>query len=64
MPSDIHEPKHWRDRAEEARVHAEQMTDPEAKRMMLEIANGYERLAERVAERAAISETTKKKPRL
>jgi hypothetical protein len=41
--------EHWRDRAEEARVHAEQLTDPEARRMMLDIAKSYERLAERAA---------------
>jgi hypothetical protein len=28
--------KHWQERAEEARVHAEQLTDPEAKQMMLD----------------------------
>jgi hypothetical protein len=43
--------EHWRDRAEEARVHAEQMNDPEAKRMMLEIAKSYDKLADRAAER-------------
>jgi hypothetical protein len=40
-------PQHWRDRAEEARSNAEQLNDPEAKRMML----GIERLAERAEER-------------
>jgi hypothetical protein len=34
----FNDPKHWRERAEEARAHAQQMTDPEAKRMMLAIA--------------------------
>ena len=43
----INDPKHWRDRAEEARAHADEMNDPEAKRQMLEIARGYDRLAER-----------------
>ena len=43
--------QHWRDRAEEARAHAEQMNDPEAKRQMFEIAAGYERLAERAERR-------------
>jgi len=42
---------HWRARAEEARVHAEQICDPEARRMMLEIAAGYERIAERAEQR-------------
>jgi hypothetical protein len=47
----MNNPQHWRDRAEEARVNAEQIGDPEAKRMMLEIAEGYLRLAERAEQR-------------
>jgi len=43
--------EHWRNRAEEARVHAEQLTDPEAKRMMLAIAESYEKLAHRAGKR-------------
>jgi hypothetical protein len=38
---------HWRDRAEEALVHAEQLTDLNAKRMMLGIAESYDKLANR-----------------
>ena len=38
MPSPIDDPKHWRERPEEARVHAEQITDPESRKMMLKIA--------------------------
>ena len=45
--------KHWRDRAEETRAVAEQLDDPEARRIMLEIAAGYERLAERAQAREA-----------
>jgi len=52
-PSFIHDPAHWRQRAEEARTIAEQMSDPEAKRMMLEIAEDYEKLAKRAEERTA-----------
>ena len=48
----INDPKHWRDRAEEARAHADEMNDPEAKRQMQEIARGYDRLAERAGERS------------
>jgi hypothetical protein len=49
----INDPKHWLDRAKEARALAEQMTDPEAKRTMLKNASDYERLAQRAEERAA-----------
>jgi hypothetical protein len=42
----INNPSHWRDRAEEARRIAEDMADAEAKRMMLDIADGYDRLAQ------------------
>ena len=38
-------PAHWQDRAEEARSIAEQMSDPDSRRMMLRIAEDYERLA-------------------
>jgi hypothetical protein len=55
----INNPQHWRDRAEEARVNAEQMRDPESKRMMLEIADGYMRLAERAEQRLRESEKSK-----
>ena len=43
--------EHWWGRAEETRTIAEFMTDPEAKRIMFDIAEGYDRLAERAAER-------------
>jgi hypothetical protein len=49
----IKDPKHWLDRAKEARVPAEQIDDPEAKRTMLKNADDYERLAQRAEERAA-----------
>jgi hypothetical protein len=47
----FNDPKHWRERAEEARAHADRMSDAEAKRMMLEIAEDYEKLARRAEER-------------
>jgi hypothetical protein len=49
----INDPKHWLDRAKEARALAEQIGDPEAKRTMLKNADDYERLAQRAEERAA-----------
>jgi O-methyltransferase involved in polyketide biosynthesis len=44
---------HWWSRAEETRTIAELMNDPEAQRIMFDIADGYDRLAERAAERVA-----------
>ena len=45
------DPKHWRNRAHEARIRAGELNDPEAKRQMLGVARGYDRLAERAEER-------------
>jgi hypothetical protein len=47
----IAEPQHWRTRAVEALQHADQMSDPEAKRAMQDIAAGYERLAHEAEQR-------------
>jgi len=43
----INDPKHWRERAEEARAVADVMTDEKTKKMMLRIAGDYEELARR-----------------
>jgi hypothetical protein len=43
----INDPEHWRNRAEEARTLADQMSDEASKQTMLRIAADYERLAER-----------------
>jgi hypothetical protein len=51
-PYSINDPKHWLDRAKEARALAEQISDPEAKRIMLKNADDYERLAQRAEKRA------------
>jgi O-methyltransferase involved in polyketide biosynthesis len=45
--------EHWWSRAEETRTVAELMNDPEAQRIMFDIAEGYDRLAERAAERVS-----------
>jgi len=47
----INDPKYWRDRAEEARTHAEHLSDPESRRRMLRIAKDYEELARRAERR-------------
>jgi hypothetical protein len=39
----LDDPKHWLERAEEARSIADQLSDPESRRMMLRIAKDYER---------------------
>jgi len=53
MPESIlDDPEHWRERAEEARTLADQLSDPESKRTMLRIANDYERMAEHAKVRA------------
>ena len=49
----LKDPAHWRERAEDARRVAETLTDPKARQTMLEIAESYERLAERALIRAA-----------
>jgi len=47
--------KHWRDRAEETRALAEQINEAETG-IMLDIANGYDRLAELAKKRKAESQ--------
>jgi len=46
-------PDYWRNRAEEARAVAVQMTDAHTKATMLAIAQDYEKLAVRAEQRAA-----------
>jgi hypothetical protein len=42
----LDDPEHWRQRAEESRLIAEQLDDPVARAAMLRIAEDYERIAE------------------
>src|SRR5262249_25556136 len=56
-------PQHWRDRAEDARILAEQMHDDLCRAMMLRIAEDYEKLAERASLRVTDSKATQSGPR-
>jgi hypothetical protein len=47
----VNEPDHWRARAEEMRMLANQMNDGESRDAMLRIAEDYERLAKRAEDR-------------
>jgi hypothetical protein len=51
MPILLNNPVHWHLRAQEARLLAAQLEDPEAKAATLKIADEYERLAVRAAKR-------------
>jgi hypothetical protein len=50
MAEDENGSKYWRGHAAEARTKADQMRDPVTKRILLEIAESYDRIAE-IAER-------------
>jgi hypothetical protein len=43
----VNDPKHWRDRAAQMRVLAEEMKESEAKAIMLRLADDYDKLADR-----------------
>ncbi len=47
----LQNPKHWRDRAAEARAQAEQIASPDAKKALEQVALGYDRLADKAEER-------------
>jgi hypothetical protein len=63
MPSLLTDVKHWQERAEMARAVAGQIGDAVDKRIMLSIADNYERLARRAEVRSAQGSTAGKKPR-
>jgi hypothetical protein len=60
MPSILDNAAHWRARAEESRRLAEQLYDTTSRRMMLQVAESYERLAEHAEKRL----TAKSEPKL
>jgi hypothetical protein len=53
-------PSRWRQLAEDARAVAEQMKDPVARKMMMRVVEGYERLAEHAKRRRASATTETK----
>jgi hypothetical protein len=53
MPALLNNPAHWHLRAEEARLLAAQLVDPEAKATILKMAEEYDRLAARALARMA-----------
>jgi hypothetical protein len=50
MPQLLTNPAHWHLRAQEARLMAQQLDDPEAKAVKLKMADKYDRLAARATE--------------
>jgi hypothetical protein len=48
--------EHWRMLASEARAVANELTDPDAKQIMLDIAEGYELLTRRAEQREKSSD--------
>ena len=54
MPSILREALEWLDRAEQAREVAGHLTDPGARKAVLELADGYERLARAAATPAVV----------
>jgi hypothetical protein len=52
MPAHTYDdPKHWYDRAAELRGLADEVANVQARRMMLQLADDYDELAHRAAER-------------
>jgi len=58
----LHDAKHWRSRAEEMRVVAEDMRNPVNKQTALRIATDYDRLAVRAEERSRNSPERPEQP--
>jgi hypothetical protein len=54
MPSLVDEALEWLGHAEQARELAEQLSDPQAKQALLELAESYERLARAVENPAVL----------
>ena len=54
MPSILNEALEWLDRAEQAREVGGQLTDPDARKAVLELADSFDRLARAAANPAVI----------
>jgi hypothetical protein len=54
MPSILNEALEWLDRAEQAREVAGQLTDPDARKAVLELAESFDRLARAAATPAVL----------
>ena len=57
VPSNNHDPKEWRNRADEVRAVAEHISDPAARLDMLRIAGACEQMAKWIELRAAKPDT-------
>ena len=54
MPSMLNDAREWRDRAEQAPEVAAQLTDPGARKAVLELAESFDRLARAAATPAVL----------
>jgi hypothetical protein len=57
----LNDPEHWRRRAKEARAIAEMLTDAGARKLMLGVADDYDKLAQRAEERLLTGKRPTKK---
>ena len=53
MPTNFGTPEYWQGRAEEARLMAAGMSDPDARQAMLAVAENYQKIAKRAEAREA-----------
>jgi DNA-directed RNA polymerase subunit RPC12/RpoP len=58
LASIVDDPKHWRNRAEEARSLAEAMRDEHTQSMIFRIAEGYDKIATRIEKRHTARDNT------